>query len=60
MYKASIIMLKPELAQRIGAMMREKNEDEYILYRILLETGEVAKIVSRMKVKEMRDFVRDD
>ncbi len=57
MYKASIIMLRPELAQRIGALMREKNEDEYILYRILLETGEIAKNISRMKVREMRGFI---
>ena len=56
-YKPSIIMGCPGLARRIGAQLRKKSEDIYLLYSVLLQTGTVAHAVSQMTVREMRAFM---
>ncbi len=58
MLKASSIMLNGELLQRIGAQLRAKSEDVYLLFRLLLATGDIAHRLSVMTVREMKEYIR--
>ena len=57
MMKSSSVMLHPELLNRIGSQLREKSEDIYLLFRILIETGYTAQSISQMTVKDMKCFI---
>ncbi len=57
MLKPSAVMLDQKLLRKIGSQLREKSEDIYLLYRVLNETGCIAKTMSQMRVGDMKEFI---
>lgn len=58
MNKPNIIMMNQEVLKKIGEVLRQKNEDVYLLFELITRTGCTASSISKMRVGEMKCFIK--